>query len=173
MVHNVEDDCAIIVEGGNNNYSLLKAKNKNYVFIGKGNNKANYKLINTNLGFVLAFSSNKIPYVFSEHLGNLGIGTSKEIYINIEVKLPQDVYSKLVYLNGGLPAKYKLKATDDSKQVCFHNSPNTFDNLEMKIECCKDVEYYKFDIDLSQNKQLEEILSTKIIYIQNAKFIQI
>ena len=173
MVNNVENDCTIIVEGGNNNYSLLKAKNKNYVFIGKGDNKANYKLINTNLGFTLAYSSNKIPYVFSEHLGNIGIGTSKEIYINIEVKLPQDVYSKLVYLNGGLPTKYILKATDESKQICFHNSPNTFDNLEMKIECCKDVEYYKFDVDLKQNKQLEEILSTKIIYIQNAKFIQI
>jgi hypothetical protein len=108
LVLNINDGWITIVKGENNNYTLLKGKNSNNVFIGKGTDIANYKLINTNLGFVIAYASNKIPYIFSEHLGKRGIGTSKEIYINSDVKLPQDVYSKLVYLNGGLPSKHKI-----------------------------------------------------------------
>jgi hypothetical protein len=169
LVLNIIDGWITIVKGESNNYTLLKGKNTNNYFIGKGTDIANYKLINTNLGFVIAYASNKIPYIFSEHLGKRGIGTSKEIYINSDVKLPQDVYSKLVYLNGGLPSKHKIHVENEVK---FHNNPNSFDNLRISLPS-EETLFLKFDIDLKQNKQLEEILSTKIIYIQNAKFIQI
>jgi len=169
VIIDIEEGSSIVINGQNNNYSLLKAKNTNSVFIGKGPDKANYNQINTNLGYVIVYSSNKIPYIYSRHIGNVGIGSSKPIYINSEVRLPQDVYSKLVYLNGGLPTKHKIVL---QPEVQYHNTPNSFDNIVINPPN-EEIIYYKFDIDLNQRKQLENILNTKIIYIQNAQFLRL
>jgi hypothetical protein len=169
VITDIDNGSVIVVNGQNCNYSLIKAKNTNSVFIGKGSSKADYKQINTNLGFVIVYSSNQIPYIFSAHLGNVGIGSCKPIYINSEVRLPQDVYSKLVYLNGGLPTKHKIVIQSEVK---YHYTPNSFDNIFMNPPN-EEVVYYKFEIDLKQRKQLENILSTTVIYIQNAEFLNL
>jgi hypothetical protein len=172
LVLNIMDECITIVKGENDNFTLLKGKNTSNVFIGKGTDIANYKLINTNLGYILAYASNQIPYIFSEHLGNSNVGVPKPIYVNTGVKLPQDIYSKLVYLNGGLPSKHKMQAIAEA-EIFVHNTPNTFDFIATSCLPSDEVDYFKFDIDLNQRKQLEDILSTKIIYIQNAQFVNI
>jgi hypothetical protein len=174
FVIDIQNDCKTIVpfDSSKDGYSLIKAKNKSGIFIGKGSNKENYKLINTNLGYVIAYSSNKIPFIFSKHYGKINIGVSESVYIDSDVSLPQDVYSKLVYLNSGLPKKYKIEETSDRK-LFFHSTPNEFDNLEFPGLIYNEKVYYKFDIDLKQNLELEKILGTKIIYIQNAQFISI
>lgn len=153
----------ILVEGGPDKYTLVKRNNTDTVFIGKGPNKGNYKQINTNLGYIIAYSDNKLPYIFSKHIGNKdGL---LPILINVNVKLPQDIYSKLVYINGGLPSVCSLEFNLTTR---FHNSPKTFDNINSKFLDEKVKFFYEFNLDLNQRSILEEILSTKIIYIQNA-----
>jgi hypothetical protein len=58
-------------------------------------------------------------------------------------------------------------------EIFVHNTPNTFDFIATSCLPSDEVDYFKFDIDLNQRKQLEDILSTKIIYIQNAQFVNI
>ena len=79
--------------------------------------------------------------------------------------MPQDVYNKLVYINGGLPCKRIIEI--DKETIQFHLTPNSFDNIECAFPK-KGTMFYKYEINIQQRKQLEDILGTKIIYLQNS-----
>ena len=101
----------VIIEGENKLISQKNGKSKYLRSKIDGFGDKYFKIKNYDLAVVNALSLNEIPYIFTKCHG----GKSTEygnllLLCNYPYKIPQEFYTNLVYINGGLPEKIKLKS---------------------------------------------------------------
>jgi len=156
-------------------YKLIKQKNTNNMYL-MGEieqfGKKYFKVKDSDLAKVTALAKNKVPFVFSKNHGN-----KPTEYANVLIPctspyvIPQEYYTNLVYINGGLPTKISIKTSN-----LVFQSPKEIEsigNLEKLILSDNnynngEIEFYYFANIPTKNdtkKSLALSLDTKIYYI--------
>jgi hypothetical protein len=159
---------SVIIEGNNKLISEKNGKSKYFHTTIKGFGEKYFKIKNYDLAIINALSKNKLPFVFTkDHKGKSTEYGYLLIFCKYPYKIPQDFFTNLVYINGKLPEKIKLKS--DYIVTNFENTMLMDVILKNSYRKEEEIEFYLFkNIPVTNNikQSIVKQLETELYYIK-------